>query len=271
MAKKAACKCKPTECEECPEWIFTFADLVMLMMGFFVILWVLKPNADPKTDPARAAAQAEGYNLMIGDIRGGFGWEPDPQSTDPVDQAVIRMRARNGPAGKGKSDREQKGAQGTDPEVMSIRPGNVSTVGGRLLFERADAKLSADASKMLDEIARTIRGHRNIVHVKGHTSRDDFADDISAERQMDLSIRRAKAVADYLIKAGVEPEVLRVQGCSIFEPVRQRAYGAEKQANNRRVEVEASATLVEDLQDKSASIKQPAPAPVVSGQLEAHH
>ena len=43
MAEKA-CKCKKTECEECPEWIFTFADLVMLMMGFFVILWVLKPQ-----------------------------------------------------------------------------------------------------------------------------------------------------------------------------------------------------------------------------------
>ena len=33
---KAHCKCKPAACEECPEWIFTFADLVMLMMGFFV-------------------------------------------------------------------------------------------------------------------------------------------------------------------------------------------------------------------------------------------
>jgi len=47
MAEKA-CKCKKTECEECPEWIFTFADLVMLMMGFFVILWVLKPQPGKK-------------------------------------------------------------------------------------------------------------------------------------------------------------------------------------------------------------------------------
>ena len=36
MAKAKACRCKKEECEECPEWIFTFADLVMLMMGFFV-------------------------------------------------------------------------------------------------------------------------------------------------------------------------------------------------------------------------------------------
>src|SRR6478735_7476127 len=102
MSKKAACACKKhEECEECPEWIFTFADLVMLMMGFFVILWVLKPSADPKTNP---------------------------------DQAVIRIRARNGPNGKGKNDREIKGAVGTDPDVTTIRPGQQATVGGKLLF-----------------------------------------------------------------------------------------------------------------------------------------
>jgi outer membrane protein OmpA-like peptidoglycan-associated protein len=226
----------------------------MLMMGFFVILWVLKPSAEPKTETERAQ-QAEGYNLMIGDIRGGFGWEPDPKSTDPVDQAVLRVRARNGPAGKGQTEHEPKGAKGTDPQVMSIRPGQQVTVGGKLLFEKGDAKLETETTRELAEIAKTIRGHRNIFLVKGHTSRDDFSDDVSSDKAMDLSIRRAQAVADYLTSAGVEPEILRVQGCSTFEPVRQRAYTPETQANNRRVEVEATATLVEDLQDKSITGK----------------
>ena len=262
MSKKAACKCKQEECEECPEWIFTFADLVMLMMGFFVILWVLKPSADPKIDPARASHEMESYYGTIGDIKGGFGWEPDPTSTNPIDQAVIRRRERNGPNGKGKVEREIKGAQGTDPEVTTIRPGQQATVGGRLLFEKGDAKLQPETTRAIDEIAKTIRGHRNIVLVKGHTSRDDFPDDISAVKQMDLSIRRAQLVADRLTSQGVEPEILRVQGCSIFEPVRQRAYSADSQSNNRRVEVEATATLVEDLQDKSVAQKEVMETPV---------
>jgi chemotaxis protein MotB len=251
MSKKASCKCKAAECEECPEWIFTFADLVMLMMGFFVILWVLKPSADPKTDPERAAQQMDSYYGTIGDIRGGFGWEPNPNSSDPVDQAYIRMR--NGAAGKGKNEHESQGAKGTDPQVMSIRPGQQSMVGGKLLFEKADATLGPETTHALAEIAKTIRGHRNIVLIKGHTSRDDFADDATPQKQMDLSLRRAQAVSDYLASAGVEPEILRVQGCSIFEPVRQRAYTAESQANNRRVEVEATAQLVEELQDRTAA------------------
>ncbi len=48
MAKH--CKCKQEECEECPEWIFTLADLIMCMMGLFVILWVLKPGPKQVTE-----------------------------------------------------------------------------------------------------------------------------------------------------------------------------------------------------------------------------
>src|SRR5437868_2096662 len=219
MAKKASCKCKSQECEECPEWIFTFADLVMLMMGFFVILWVLKPSADPKANPKEAAAQMESYYGTIGELRGGFGWEPDPQSADPVDQAVIRIRARNGPGERGKLKRAVTGAEGTDPEVTSIRVSTQATVGARIVFDQASAVLRADDIATLNQIAHEIRGHRNIFLVKGHTSRDDYGDNGSAEAMMELSLRRAQTVADFLSSHGVDAEILRVQGCSIFEPV----------------------------------------------------
>jgi len=251
MAKKGHCKCKHAECEECPEWIFTFADLVMLMMGFFVILWVLKPTSPQKPTPQNAVAQTDEWLETVGEIRGGFGWEPNPKSTDAVDQAVIRKRARNGPGQKGRVERETRGADGTDPEVTTIRQGAQATVGGRLLFDRGSAELLPASKKAIDQIAAQIRGHRNIVLVKGHTAQDDYAENTSAEALMDLSLRRAKGVADYLIHSGVEPEILRVQGCSTFEPIAQRAYSTAAQANNRRVEVDATAKLVEELQDRS--------------------
>src|SRR3954471_13963416 len=157
MAKKAACRCKQAECEECPEWIFTFADLVMLMMGFFVILWVLKPGMPQPQDAKQAnAAQTDNWLETVGEIRGGFGWEPDPKSSDPVDQVMIRKRM-HGPGEKGKSMHTSKGAEGSDPEVTSIRPGKQASVGSRLLFEKADARLSAETSRLLDQIVLQIR------------------------------------------------------------------------------------------------------------------
>ena len=56
-----------------------------------------------------------------------------------------------------------------------------------------------------------------------------------------------------VIAKGVEPDILRVQGCSTFEPVVQRAYGAGAQATNRRVEVEMTAQLVEEFQDRPSA------------------
>jgi outer membrane protein OmpA-like peptidoglycan-associated protein len=52
---------------------------------------------------------------------------------------------------------------------------------------------------------------------------------------------------------GVSPDILRVQGCSTFEPVAQRAYTTSSVGQNRRVEVESTATLVSDRQDKPRS------------------
>lgn len=255
---KPSCKCKKSaECEECPEWIFTFADLVMLMMGFFVILWVLKPN--PNNQQQDHKAVDEKWLKMIGEIRAAFGYTPDPSSKDPVDMQMLLKQLDTTPVvPKGAGDGGQTtvkpdGAQGTDPEVTTIRNGRQATVGGRLLFENGSAQLTTPTTHSLEQIAEQIRGHYNIVIVKGHTSLDDFPDGTSPEQKMDLSLKRAQAVADFLTGHGVDPAVLRVQGCSTFEPVIQRTYTPDAQLQNRRVEVESTATLLEERQDHPSS------------------
>src|SRR5262249_20088960 len=132
MAKCGKCP----ECEECPEWIFTFADLVMLMMGFFVILWVLKPSPT-KTAPDQH--QEEEWLKTVAAIRGSFGYIPDPKSSDPVDRIWFKMRQHPKPddgAGHGGQTRiKRQGVEGTDPEVTSVRHGRQAIVGGRILFD----------------------------------------------------------------------------------------------------------------------------------------
>lgn len=256
-------KKKSEECEECPEWIFTFADFVMLLMGFFVILWVLKPTGEPQAaNGDDKPVLTDNYLETIGEIRRGFGWKPDPNSSDPVDRIMIQKRQREqGPGEGGQTTIRPDGATGTDPEVTSIRPGSQAAIGGRLLFDAQDTALSAATVRQLDQIAQLIRGHRNIFLVKGHTSVDELADQATAEQKMDLSLRRAQVVADYLMSKGVEPEILRVVGCSTFEPVARRAYTEDLRILNRRVEVEATTTLVSDVQDGTATVPMSAAIP----------
>src|SRR5947207_280393 len=136
MAKKQACRCKPAECEECPEWIFTFADLVMLMMGFFVILWVLKPS--PTAKPGGADEELVKVEAAI---RDAFGYVPNPKSSDPVDMHMIfnkmrQLKIPDGPGAGGETTIRRQGAEGTDPEVTTIRVGKQAVVGGRLDFDK---------------------------------------------------------------------------------------------------------------------------------------
>src|SRR5262245_43318493 len=94
MAKKCG-KCDPHEiCEECPEWIFTLADLIMCMMGLFVILWVLKPGTTTPPPPSQAASAADAdknYSIDLQLFNAGFtGRTLDPN--DPLDIALIKRR-----------------------------------------------------------------------------------------------------------------------------------------------------------------------------------
>ena len=252
---KGCKKCDPHEiCEECPEWIFTLADLIMCMMGLFVILWVLKPGMT--TPPAAAGADVkqatDEFNIDMTEFRSGFSGTPlDVNSTDPMVQAAIRRR--RGKLEGGEAPIKRDSPTGTDELNTTIRPGKQAVVGGRILFDAGATKFTQETIRNLDEIAKLIRGHRNIVLVKGHTALDDLPEDASAEERMALSLQRAKAIADYLTSKGVEPEILRVQGCSTFEPVRQRAYSPNALQLNRRVEVISTANLVEEMQDRSAA------------------
>ncbi len=251
---KAKCRCKAAECEECPEWIFTFADLVMLMMGFFVILWVLKPPAGKDGEAVKALSDEK-----VGEIRGAFGYEPDPRSTDPIDRAMLKRRIPHAPMDGDKTSIEKKGIEGTEPEVQMIRPSKQVGMGAKVLFEPGDSKLSPEAKKSLDFIAHEIIGHNNLFMVKGHASTDDYPDGTDEALKMNLALRRAQLAADYLVSIGVSRETLRVQGCSTYEPVVQQAYTSDARSLNRRVEVESTGTLVKTLQGdaKSAVPKTP--------------
>ena len=260
MAKPCK-KCKPAECEECPEWIFTFADLVMLMMGFFVILWVLKPAPGEPGKP-----QQELPIEVLAAIREAFNYVPDPTSKDPVDVHMLlkkleQMKPLKGPGDGGKTKVERQGVQGTDPEVELVRPSKQVGTGAKVIFAQADAALPPDSKRSLDDIANVIRGHRNIFIVKGHASSDDYPDAADDRLRMDISLRRAQVAADYLASKGVDRETLRIQGCSTYEPLVQRAWTTDARAQNRRVEVIATGTLVQQLQDAARTTTSPASAP----------
>lgn len=102
---------------------------------------------------------------------------------------------------------------------------------GRILFRTGSALISDESSEVLDALIRALRGCADSeVEIAGHT--DDDGDPGS---NLDLSRRRAQAVVDYLVKAGIPAAKLSFAGYGQTRPVASNET-AEGKARNRRIE-----------------------------------
>ena len=76
---------------------------------------------------------------------------------------------------------------------------------------------------------------------------------------MDLSIARARAVADALHRNGIRPERIRIVGAGSTEPLVAQAYTEQRRALNRRVEIIVTEAIVEDYAGRPVSADEREP------------
>jgi outer membrane protein OmpA-like peptidoglycan-associated protein len=102
----------------------------------------------------------------------------------------------------------------------------------RVLFDTDKSNLKPSAGKTLQEVLKVLNAYPdNKISIEGHT--DSVG---SAQYNQRLSERRAWSVANYLIKAGIPSERVKVVGFGEEKPVASNATAAGREAN-RRVEV----------------------------------
>jgi len=235
MAHKKA-KAEEPAGEAAPMWIVSFADLVTLMMSFFVVLYALKSGGTAKAAEITAA------------IKSQFGYVPPEDSNDLVDQIILGWQGKPKPPMdkmRGRSQNPALGAQGTDAEVTTIRPGQI-TAGGRILFESGSANLTAADEEEIRNISSILQGKTNIVMIKGHVSADELKIAPDDPDGMSLAYRRATAVAALLAKTGLDARVLRPTACGANEPLRVQVYDDAGLRQNRRVEIFTTDKMISD-------------------------
>ena len=104
-------------------------------------------------------------------------------------------------------------------------------------FASADSIGSKEAAARLDDLVSKLAGvNLEVVIVVGHT--DNVG---SAESNQKLSVRRAEAAKNYLVKKGIEPGRIYVEGKGETQPIADNKT-AEGRAKNRRVEIEVVGT-----------------------------
>ena len=99
-------------------------------------------------------------------------------------------------------------------------------------FDFDKSNIRPDARPILDEAISTLKEYKQItLSVEGHT------DSIGTEQyNQKLSLRRAKSVADYLAKGGIDAKRMTEKGLGESQPVASNDT-AEGRAQNRRVEL----------------------------------
>lgn len=248
------------EHEGAPEWLISFADNVMLQMGFFVILLALAMKAPggastggKEGEQGTGTPSAEQLDFAIA-IREAFNNPVDVSSTDANDWLLVqRLLART----RGPSAAQQDGLEGHEHDVRSIRRADGYGVGGFISFDTHSAELNEEARRATTELGERFRGARTILELRGHCSAAEAYG--QEDRAMRLAYERAFAVATVLVEQGLSWTQMRLVACADGERVAAPDYTDETRRANQRVEV-IELNEAAPLPDEAANSAPPPPA-----------
>jgi len=119
---------------------------------------------------------------------------------------------------------------GSDNIASTLRSGGAVALYG-LLFDTDQAVLKPQSEPQLAEMVKYLRGNTAKVYVVGHTDNQGALD-----YNLGLSDRRAKAVADALVKRGVPAIRITARGVGPLSPTASNADETGR-SRNRRVEL----------------------------------
>ena len=213
------------------QWLTTYADMVTLLLTFFVMLLAIS-NVD--SERFENVMQSIQFTLGASVAPGGQTGRIDVHSTKRKSLSPAGG-AENEPLLKDMQQRIKEKNIDDMVEVSSQFGKIIIRVKGQVLFESAQAALKPSSNEVLTQIARIVRdypGYR--LHVSGHT--DDLPIKTAKfDNNWDLSALRATSVLRYLLKQGVSASRLTATGYAHTDPLAPNT-SAENRARNRRVE-----------------------------------
>lgn len=225
--------------EGAPAWIVTFADLMSLLLTFFVLLLSF------------SSMEIDKFNTMAGSIKSAFGlMSPFELMNHVRGQDLLPAKTFGEEGGSMKVEiQEQQTLKRTIlvqlrevlektalEKVGSVRTsprGVVLELDGDVMFEHGGATLGAEALPLLDLLAKVSETNASVIEIEGHT--DNLPISTSQyPSNWELSAARSGRAASYLTERGVPPPRLRAVGHADSQPLVSNATAAGR-ARNRRL------------------------------------
>lgn len=216
--------------EGAPAWMVTFADLMSLLLTFFVLLLSF------------ANMEVIKFQTAMGSIQNALGLRSEFELSDvPAGQELLPEMSQR--EGEGEAEEkivselekilEDAGLEDRGTAKIDKR-GVVLQLEGDVLFQSGQAAITESALPVLDALAGYTAHQSRFVDVIGHTDDVPIATAIYPSN-WELSAARAGQAVRYLAERGVEAHSMRAIGQAHTVSVADNN-DAEGRASNRRVE-----------------------------------
>ncbi|MBI5816284.1 MAG: flagellar motor protein MotB [Nitrospinae bacterium] len=201
-----------TDGEASAIWLISLADMMSLLMTFFVMLFAMNPGKD------------ESYRETLSKIGDALGGKSTVEKKSGLEDAQGKLESL-----------VKEGNLVRQVQFTSDTRGMVMFAEGDLFFDPASAELKPEIRRFLRRIGDIIKETRYKVVVEGHT--DDTTGPMTAfPTNWELSSARASSVVRYFVdEAGLEPYRFAAVGYAGFKP--RYALTPENRPKNRRVEI----------------------------------
>ncbi len=223
------------EDDDHPGWLTTYADLMTLLLVFFVLLYSLSSLNMKRFREAITSIQ-----MSLGEVDPAIAIRGLPGDTGLFDKKrkledLIGLRSRNTEVLKKIINFIEHKKLGEHIDAYFFQGKIIIQVRGKVLFKSGSARLNEEGKPVLDEIINILSGFSEYdINIKGHTdnvpiSTRDFPSN------WELSAIRATTVLRYLLAGKIDPARLTATGFADLLPLAPND-SSKNRALNRRVE-----------------------------------
>ncbi len=222
-----------------PEWMTTYADMVTLLLCFFVLLFSFST-----IDAQKFQAIMQSFQGSIGILDSGTAIEPDDFLTDAMKEELLTNQKQELEDFRKLKEILENYLESydldTDVLVSMEDAGLILRFKDNVLFDPGKAELKQRSKEILEDISvflQTPEFVEKFIRIEGHTDTVKVSPSSLYPTNWELSTGRASNVVRYLIEGlGLEPERFAISGYGEYHPIAPNDT-AENKSKNRRVDI----------------------------------
>lgn len=222
MAKKKCPECR----KGTPLWMVSWADMVTLLMCFFVII------------VAFSTTEAAKFKEMAGSMKSAFGvvkeFSISPLINGPN---IVGMQFQQEVQLINLRDRVRmvmnRQIDNGDAEVEEVETGFIVRVNSTTMYDEQSGRLLPGALELLEKMSELLAAQPNIIHVKGFWNNKPVREESPWKSSADMAV----AVTELLVrKGGIDPKRLVAMAMGPSDPI-QLETDSPNRVGERRIEI----------------------------------